>query len=83
MSRLQRVRKQRDLLKRRSNLMISKKAKTVEDLEEIERLKAAREAGDAVDPEDKGPTDVGSPRAGSAAPPKTLEPVDFARMPAF
>ncbi|KAF2139203.1 uncharacterized protein K452DRAFT_300288 [Aplosporella prunicola CBS 121167] len=31
----------------------------------------------------KRPTNVGSPRAGSATPPKTSEPVDFARIPAF
>ena len=30
-----------------------------------------------------GPADIGSPRAGSTTPPKTSEPVDFARMPAF
>ncbi|KAF2146136.1 uncharacterized protein K452DRAFT_294741 [Aplosporella prunicola CBS 121167] len=30
-----------------------------------------------------GPTNVGSPGAGSAAPPETSEPVDFARMPVF
>ncbi|KAF2135211.1 uncharacterized protein K452DRAFT_303710 [Aplosporella prunicola CBS 121167] len=102
MSRLQRMRKQRDLLRRRGSLMISKKAKTVEDLEEIERLEAARETRDAVDPESEGcnrhakrlrgessantaagPADVGSPGAGSTAPPETSEPVDFARMPAF
>ncbi|KAF2137185.1 uncharacterized protein K452DRAFT_302106 [Aplosporella prunicola CBS 121167] len=58
--------------------MISKKAKTVEDLEEIERLKAAREARDTVAPKDEG-----DDRAGSAAPPETSEPVDFARIPAF
>ncbi|KAF2145865.1 uncharacterized protein K452DRAFT_295420 [Aplosporella prunicola CBS 121167] len=63
--------------------LIRNKAKTVEDLEEIKRLKAACEAGDAVNPKDEGPIDVGSPRAGSTAPPKMLELVDFARMPAF
>lgn len=51
MSRLQRVRKQRELLKRRGSLMISKKAQTVEELEELVRLEDAAEAGDAVDPE--------------------------------
>ena len=30
-----------------------------------------------------GPTDIGSPRTSSAAPPETSEPVDFARMPTF
>lgn len=42
MARLQRVRKQRDLLRRRGSLMISKKAQTVEDLEELDRLEAVR-----------------------------------------
>ena len=82
--------------------MISKKAKTVKDLEEIKRLEATRKARAAVDPKNKGddryikrlrsellantatgPTNIGSPRASSAAPPKTSEPVDFARIPTF
>ena len=90
------------MLRRWGSLIISKKAKTVKDLEEIKRLEAAREARATINPKNEGndryikrlrsefladtamgPTDMGSPRAGSAAPPETSEPVDFARMPAF
>lgn len=51
MARLDRAEKQRSLLRRRAALMLSSKAKTVEELEELDRLESAREAGDSVDPE--------------------------------
>lgn len=51
MARLDRAEKQRSLLRRWAALMLSSKAKTVEELEELDRLESAREAGDPVDPE--------------------------------
>lgn len=54
MARLDRARKQKDLLKKRGSLMIAKKASTVEELEELDRLETAREAGDSADPENAG-----------------------------
>ncbi|EKG18595.1 hypothetical protein MPH_04130 [Macrophomina phaseolina MS6] len=50
MARLDRVEKQRELLRRRANLIISRKVQTVEELKELDRLKSAREAGEPVDP---------------------------------
>ncbi|KAF2135236.1 uncharacterized protein K452DRAFT_303692 [Aplosporella prunicola CBS 121167] len=44
---------------------------------------AKRLRGESLADTSVGPADVGSPGAGSAAPPETSEPVDFARMPAF
>src|SRR4051794_5809343 len=51
MARLDRVEKQRELLRRRANLMISRKVQTVEELEELDRIESVREAGEPVDPE--------------------------------
>ncbi|EKG21284.1 hypothetical protein MPH_01427 [Macrophomina phaseolina MS6] len=51
MARLSRLEKQEDLLERRAYLMLSKKAVTVEELEELDRLESARGAGESVDPE--------------------------------
>jgi len=46
LGRLQRARKQRDLLRRRGSLMLQRKAKTVEDLEELECLEAEAEGSE-------------------------------------
>lgn len=90
LGRLHRVRKQRDLLRRRGSLMLQRKAKTVEDLEELERLetdgpdplegerppKRTCQEGPSVDPSFSG--------GGSGEPDPPAEAgssVDYSRMP--
>ncbi|KAL2004910.1 hypothetical protein VTN00DRAFT_2760 [Thermoascus crustaceus] len=93
MSRLQRVRKQRDLLRRRGSLMLQKKAKTVEDLEELERLEAAAENPDPPEGEQppkrtrqEGPSAAPSSSSGGGSGDPSLaagaeSPVDYSRVP--
>ncbi|KAF2143111.1 uncharacterized protein K452DRAFT_286725 [Aplosporella prunicola CBS 121167] len=77
----------------------AKTVEDLEEIERLEAVRGAGDAVDPEDEGDDrhakrlrgessadtaaGPADVGSPGAGSAAPPETSEPVDFARMPAF
>ena len=86
------------MLERRAALMLQRKSDAIDALGELEELESGvsfdpenesddwhvkRLRGESSADTAAGPADVGSPGAGSAAPPETSEPVDFARMPAF
>ncbi|KAL2007077.1 hypothetical protein VTN00DRAFT_8515 [Thermoascus crustaceus] len=92
MARLARVEKQTDLLERQGVLMLTKKAQSVEDLEELECSEAVSEDVDPVEAEhpskwicqegpSAGPSSSGGGLGEPASPAGTGSPVDYSRVP--
>ncbi|KAL2006284.1 hypothetical protein VTN00DRAFT_9938 [Thermoascus crustaceus] len=89
---LARVEKQTDLLEQQGVLMLTKKAQSVEDLEELERSEAVSEDVDPVEAEcpskqtcqegpSTGPSSSGGGPGEPASPAGTGSPVDYSRVP--